>query len=467
MAFSNRFDGLDLTPAFTFPEQQTYGDSNHPFRISDDALAEPRQPNLWTTRDMMSFDQAGPSQLPAEDRRFPAPLDDVYASSSFSPAFGLFWGDDSMPYTASSGPSRNAGLEHYHFNFSVPEGFEASAWAYMNLPSGSSAQPSPEACEAMGEGGPGGQLPLPHNSEPQEWLGASSFLLRDEERLQDTQPIASSSGVSVRPSNSASPSSSPASHAPVAPAASGSRARQSRGKVSNAIAGPSRLVPNAPREATVQVEAPTMMELRRSSRKRTASTTVHAAPAVLAPPPAKMRKTTKGVASKVRQPAAVAVSTSAEQEGPVAGPSREAAETGPKPSTSKARQVKVRSMKGTKAKRARRTCESVNKHKVANMPSHICGIDGCTRVWNPYTHKENKEHLQGHFDAGDLESEVELVCVFNLCQEVVPGKDLLKHMENHIGLPYLCPIRCGWRTSRSSYQTQHMHREHKGVLWET
>ncbi len=326
---------------------------------------------------------------------------------------------------------------------------------------------APEACCED----PHGEHPrLPRNGDVQKWPRAASLPISSEERLQETQIVASPSGSSLaRPSNLAGPSSSPANHLPVLPAADGSAAPRSRGKVSTAVAGPSRLVPIAPREATVEVEAPTMPELRRSSRKRAAPTTGRAEAAVL--PPSKKRKAVKDVSSNVRKPATVAVSTSAEEE-PVAGPSRQTNKgAAPPPAakpTTKARPAAARAKKGTQDKRPRRTRENVDKHKEADMPSYPCDVVGCSKVWNPYKHDENRRHLQGHFDAGDLESDVDLVCVFDVCQEDVPGKDLLKHMEeDHIGLPYLCPIRCGWRSSRSSYQTQHMHREHKGVSWET
>ncbi|OJT06398.1 hypothetical protein TRAPUB_2744 [Trametes pubescens] len=367
MAFNNRFDGLDLTPRFTFPEYQADANSNVPVTASQDSVAQPRQPD---------------------------PL--------------------------------------------------------------------------------GGHSHLPNNDDSQELPGAASPSTGNEERLQEMQIVASPSASSLtRPSDLAGPSSSPANHLPVLPAADGSAAPRSRGKVFTAVAGPSRLVPIAPRAATVEAEVPTVPELRRSSRKRTSPTADHAEAAVHPPPPPKKRRVTNGVASNARQPAAVAVavSTSAE-EGSVAGPSRQTSKGAARPPaaklTTKARPAAARAKKGTQDKRPRRTRENVDKHKEADMPSHPCDVVGCSKVWNPYTHDENRRHLQGHFDAGDLESDVDLVCVFDVCQEDVPGKDLLKHMEeDHIGLPYLCPIRCGWRSSRSSYQTQHMHREHKGVSWET
>lgn len=323
------------------------------------------------------------------------------------------------------------------------------------------------ACEATDEGAVEGYLPPSYNDDPQVWPGASPLPLGDTEYLQDTQTISSSSGLSLaRPSDPAGPSSSPASRLPVAPSASVSPTTRPRGTVSNAVAGPSRLAPIAPRETAVHVEAPAVTELRRSSRKRTAPTNSYAEAAALPAPLQKKRKVNKGAASKTRQPAAAPASTHAEQEGPVAGPSRQATVTGPKPSGRKARSVNAASKKDTKVKRPRRTRAQVDMHKVADMPTHACNVDGCARVWNPYKHEDNKEHLEKHFATADLEGNADLVCVFDACQTPVPGKDLLQHMEiHHIGLPYLCPIRCGWKSCRSSYQKQHMDDMHEGVPW--
>lgn len=205
-----------------------------------------------------------------------------------------------------------------------------------------------------------------------------------------------------------------------------------------------------------------MTELRRSGRKRTAPAAGYAEAAML-PPPAKKRKA--GSALKVRPSTAAAVETSVEEHAPVAGPSRRATRTA-KPSTKEARSAKAPSKKGTEAKRSRRTRAQVDMHKVAGMPTHACDIDGCALIWNPYKHDENKEHLETHFDTADLEGDADLVCVFDVCKAPVPGKDLLQHMEiHHTGRPYLCPIRCGWQSCRSSYQKQHMDLMHEGVHW--
>lgn len=307
------------------------------------------------------------------------------------------------------------------------------------------------------------------DGDQQASQGASSFRY---ESLRDTQAIASSSEVSparlsgpaVPPTSDRSTSSAASHPQAVSTAGVSAAATRSLWKAPNAVAGPSQLVPIAPREATVQVEAPAVTELRRSSRKRTAPAAGYAEAAVL-PPPAKKRKGTNGSAPKVR-PTAAAIETSVEEHAPVAGPSRQATRTA-KPSAKKARSAKAPSKKGTEAKRPRRTRAQVDMHKVAGMPTHACDVDGCGLIWNPYKHEDNKEHLETHFDTADLEGDADLVCVFDVCQAPVPGKDLLQHMEvHHTGRPYLCPIRCGWQSCRSSYQKQHMDLMHEGVLWE-
>lgn len=309
----------------------------------------------------------------------------------------------------------------------------------------------------------------------QEWPGIPSGLHDDIEFLQVTQIV----GALPEPSRGyASDLSGPSSHPPSQPtvhdtAREPSAPMRTRTKGRVALAGPSYFVPIAPREATVQAEAPAATQLRRSSRKRASPTTSYAESAALPPPPSKKRKGSNGKASVERRQDASAVSYPTEQEGPVAGPSRPAAgvhvasSQDSAPSARKARPAKA-SPKNlrTKPKRARRTREEVNKYKVAGMLSQACDVEGCAEEWNPYTHDDNRTHLQGHFDVGDLKSSADLVCVFDACQEVVPGKGLLKHMEeNHLGRPYLCPIGCGWQSSRSSWQTQHMRESHRGVHW--
>ncbi|OJT02557.1 hypothetical protein TRAPUB_6925 [Trametes pubescens] len=502
MASSNGFDGYNLAPAFTFPEQQSFANLHSPV---DDPLPEPWPPaaNKWVFPTTLCIppDQPGTSQLPAEDQGWP-PLDEGYASSSLSPAPDLSWGGIPLPSTTFTGSSRStaqdnqANQEPYRFGLPAHDG-PASSSNYISRPIESFSQLSPEdtpgrlthrrnrppsgaekenpspiaARDAIDENSFGLRLHYSPRAGAQEWAGASSGLHSDAELLESTQIIAAlptTSQPSRRRVNIADPSSLPASQPTIVPTTSGpTAAARSRRKVPNAVAGPSRLAPITPSETTVEAEATTVIELRRSSRKRTVPANGYAEAAVLPPPPPKKRRAANGTAAKARDSAST-MASSAEEYRPVAGPSRQAGKSAASspaanPSARKARSVAVR----TKAKRPRRTRERVDKHKVPDMPSLPCDVVGCTRVWDPYTHDENRKHLQKHFDAGDLESEAGLVCVLDVCQEGVPGKDLLRHMEeNHIGLPYLCPIRCGWRASRSSRQTQHMHTAHKGVEWE-
>lgn len=128
MSFNNHFDGLNVAPTFTFPAQQVYGASNHTLTTSEDVQALPRQlvsvrscriavwghahcsrQNEWTSRDMLALDQAdqaGPSRLPVEDRRYP--LGDEHMSSFLSLAVDMSVGDDPATYAVSSGPSDEA-----------------------------------------------------------------------------------------------------------------------------------------------------------------------------------------------------------------------------------------------------------------------------------------------------------------------------------------------------------------------
>lgn len=119
MAFNSQYDGINLTPAFTFPEDHSYG-NDHSFMTSEDPLAQPHQPvslpnfyclgvcgrvpyplqNLWTPQDMIAFVQAGPSRAPVEHEEGPVA---EYASSSLSPTFDI-WADMPAPYTTSQGP---------------------------------------------------------------------------------------------------------------------------------------------------------------------------------------------------------------------------------------------------------------------------------------------------------------------------------------------------------------------------
>lgn len=121
MAFNTQFDGLNLSPAFIFPESQSYGSINYPLNPVEEPLpwqpvrlrrsysmdlsdhAHCSQYNRWVFPSAMVGDQSGASQLPAEGRR--GPLDEVYASSSLSPAEALLLGDNPFPSTTFAGSS--------------------------------------------------------------------------------------------------------------------------------------------------------------------------------------------------------------------------------------------------------------------------------------------------------------------------------------------------------------------------
>ncbi|KAL1938881.1 hypothetical protein VTO73DRAFT_11261 [Trametes versicolor] len=496
MAFNTQFGGLDLSPAFIFPESQSYGNVEYPLNPVEEPL--PWQPyNRWVFPSAIVEDHPGASQLPAEGRR--GPLDEVYASSSLSPASNLLLGDNPSPLATFAGSSssmaqnNHAGPELYMFGLPAQDA-PPSSWDYFARPRESFSRPLPndalEGRARVAEYTPHGAgqentAPVPDretiDKDPfmmrfhlspaagaQEWPGIPSGLHGDIEFLQVTQIV----GALPEPSRGyASDLSGPSSHPPSQPtvhdtAREPTAPMRTRTKGRVALAGPSYFVPIAPREATVQAEAPAATQLRRSSRKRASPTTSYAESAALPPPPSKKRKGSNGKASVTRRHDASAVSYPTEQEGPVAGPSRQAAgvhvaspQAGAALSARKARPAKA-SPKNlrTKPKRARRTREEVNKYKVTGMLSQACDVEGCEEEWNPYTHDENRTHLEGHFDVGDLKSSVDLVCVFDACQEVVPGKGLLKHMEeNHLGRPYLCPIGWGFTGCRDCVTSRDMH----------
>lgn len=123
MAFNTQFDGLHLSPAFIFPESQSYGSINYPLNPVEEPLpwqpvslrrsqymdlsdhAHCSQYNRWVFPSAIVEDYPGASQLPAEGRR--GPLDEVYASSSLpsSPASDLLLGDNPSPLATFAGSS--------------------------------------------------------------------------------------------------------------------------------------------------------------------------------------------------------------------------------------------------------------------------------------------------------------------------------------------------------------------------
>lgn len=121
MAFNTQFGGLVLSPAFIFPESQSYGNVEYPLNPVEEPLpwqpvslrrsrcmdlsdhAHCSQYNRWVFPSAIVEDYPGASQLPAEGRR--GPLDEVYASSSLSPASNLLLGDNPSPLATFAGSS--------------------------------------------------------------------------------------------------------------------------------------------------------------------------------------------------------------------------------------------------------------------------------------------------------------------------------------------------------------------------
>lgn len=64
MAFNSQYDGLNLTPAFTFPEDHSFG-NDHSFMTSEDPLAQPRQPVILPNFYRMGV--VGTCSLPAAE----------------------------------------------------------------------------------------------------------------------------------------------------------------------------------------------------------------------------------------------------------------------------------------------------------------------------------------------------------------------------------------------------------------
>ncbi|KAL1938869.1 hypothetical protein VTO73DRAFT_11249 [Trametes versicolor] len=212
--------------------------------------------------------------------------------------------------------------------------------------------------------------------------------------------------------------------------------------------------------------------LRRSSRKRTATPTY----ADAAPLPAKKQKIVKGAASKRQRKTSKGTKVQAMNHGrshkaAVAGPSRRASTAVAAPAIpdepeAEIALVEVEDAAEAHTQRPRRTCEEVKEDMVLNLRNHACPLVGCQFEWNPYQHKDNRTHLAKHFSSAQLQSDAELACFFPGCPNTPAGKKLLGHVEaDHLTLPYLCPVRCGWRSSRSGYQGQHMRKNHHVMNW--
>lgn len=212
--------------------------------------------------------------------------------------------------------------------------------------------------------------------------------------------------------------------------------------------------------------------LRRSSRKRTATPTY----ADVAPLPAKKQKIVKDAVSKRQRKTSKGTKVQAMNHGrshkaAVAGPSRRASTAVAAPAIPDEPEAEialgeVEDAAETHTQRPRRTCEEVKEDMVLNLRNHACPVIGCQLEWNPYQHKDNRTHLAKHFSSAQLESDAGLTCPFPGCTTTPVGKKLLGHVEaEHLTLPYLCPVRCGWRSSRSGYQGQHMRKWHKVQDW--
>lgn len=116
-------------------------------------------------------------------------------------------------------------------------------------------------------------------------------------------------------------------------------------------------------------------------------------------------------------------------------------------------------------KRDRRTLNLVHKDMLLDLEPKACSINGCTQLWDPYGYYANQAHLHEHVAHEVLASGEKIACIFEGCEEMVSAKRLLLHIgKEHVGLPYLCPIRCGWATARPGYQAQHMRTAHK-MVW--
>lgn len=212
--------------------------------------------------------------------------------------------------------------------------------------------------------------------------------------------------------------------------------------------------------------------LRRSKRKRSAPQAYVDAPAL---PPVKKAKCVKGTVAKRRKNMSRGTKKRITTHGvahktSVAGPSYHAQAAGATPGHTEDH-VGDQPLAGAetaeeRTQRPRRTGEEVKEDTVLNIPNHACTVVGCQRQWDPYKHDDNRAHLGKHFDAAQLQSGAGLACFFPGCTKAPPGKKMLGHIEkDHLTLPYLCPVWCGWRSSRSGYQGQHMRKMHKVKDW--
>lgn len=303
--------------------------------------------------------------------------------------------------------------------------------------------------QATGEDALGGHLPLFSNSDSQEWPVAPSVPLVDEGILQDTKIVSPSSTVPlVPPSDLAGPSSSPVVHlsASVVTIASGATvAQRSRTQALNAVAGPSRSVPVVPRETTVEVEASTVTQLRRSGRKRPTTTTSYAEDAVQAPPPAKKRKVSGG---KTAQPSPAPSTASTSGSAP-----------GPKPVKQK--------------RKPHRPREEVDALLVPDSQDNECPAEGCTEMLNASRRTQNLAHLERHYSEGALHRPVKVRCLWcSVDMNLVPGNVMVDHVaQEHLQARYRCAywnkegVLCPKTFKKPGYTNTHMVKVHKAPNW--
>ncbi|KAI0353344.1 hypothetical protein OH77DRAFT_621778 [Trametes cingulata] len=197
------------------------------------------------------------------------------------------------------------------------------------------------------------------------------------------------------------------------------------------------------------------------------------------PPPKKTRTSEYSAAhyQGALQSAATWVPVDVVQEDvhPVAGPSRRA-EASRRDVVSTATDDESTNVEGPthrqalptdgKPKRSRRTAAQVLRH-MDDMPPVHCPVPGCGRLFLPADREHNRAHLTAHHGAQDMVGSQALRCIWG-CGTLVKGKMMVTHAaKEHIGRPFLCPARepCGWRSDRSSHQSQHMLRHHEGETW--
>lgn len=302
--------------------------------------------------------------------------------------------------------------------------------------------------QATGEDALCGPLPLFSNGDSHEWPVASSVSLWDGGHLQDTQIVASSTRLPhVPPSDLTAPSSSVARHLPtaVATASRSSVAQRSHTQAPNAVAGPSRSVQIAPRETTVEAEASTATQLRRSGRKRTAPTTNSAEGAVHSLPRTRKRKVS-GIQTVEPSPAPSTASTSASASGQQA--------------------VKHK-------RKPHRPRGEIDALLVPDLQDNECAAEGCTEVLNASRRTQNLAHLETHYSEGALHRPVKVRCLWcSVDVNLVPGNVMVDHVaQEHLQARYRCAywnkegVLCPKTFKKPGYTNTHMVKVHKAPHW--